>query len=56
MKIMTIVKGASLLAVTGGVCYMVSKAPKRKQKCLKRDANRAIRAVNSMVHDFQGMM
>ena len=56
MGIKPIVKGVTIGAAVGTVCYMVSKSSPKKKRALKKRTECAVKAVGSMLEGFSSMM
>lgn len=56
MSVLPIIKGVSLGAAVGAVCFVVAKSSTRQKRMIKRDASKTVKAFSDVVSDFTSMI
>lgn len=56
MSFKSIVRGITVGATVGTVCYMMSKASSRQKHDIKKNAGKAVKAAGCVVDDIASLM
>jgi tagatose-1,6-bisphosphate aldolase len=56
MSVKPLVRGVTAGVTVGAVCYVISKSSPKQKRMLKKNTNKALRALNSVVDGFSSMI
>lgn len=56
MTLKSVIRGVTIGATVGGVCYMMSRATSRQKHDIKKNAGKAVKAAGCVLDDLTSLM